>query len=70
LKYRVIKEYYSGEELAILKSKKTNLKFNSRDRWRFHFKDNSAFNEKLQSQIDSRIPERKKTSSPIIPNGV
>lgn len=70
MKYRVVKEYYSKEEIAILKSKRSNLKFNNKERWKRHFADNARYNKELQDDIDSRIPERKKTSSPIIPNGV
>ena len=70
MRYRVVKEYYSREEIKVLKSKKSNLKFNNRERWRFHFDDNAKYNAELQSVVDERIPRSKKTSSPIIPNGV
>lgn len=68
VKYKVIKDYYSREEIEVLKRKKSNLSFNNKDRWKFHFKDNARFNIELSRKIECRIPERKKTSSPIILN--
>ena len=69
VKYRVIKERYSREEIEILKRKKTNLKFNPRDRWGYHFKDNAKFNDNLSKTIEERIPTRKITSNPLMLNG-
>ena len=69
MKYRVFKEYYSKEEIAILKSKRTNLSFNNKDRWKRHFDDNDRYNAELSERIESRVPFKKRTSSPIIPNG-